>query len=318
MKLSPNQLAIHVIEGLEANFQSKVAIRTIAGARVFDFGIEVPGGLSDGLALASVSMGGLGNVSLSPCDRERYIASHQVLVATDFPKLACLGCQYAGWPVQTDDFFAMGSGPIRLKRGREAMLQKYELRDEASEKVVVVLEAESFPTESTIGLLCEQAGVSPDQLSICIAPSTSIAGSVQVVARSIETALHKIDELGFNVSNVISGVGAAPLPPPAKRGDVIGGIGRTNDAMLYGAEVTLYVDCDDSDVESIYQRLPSCSSNDFGRPFAKIFADYDHDFYKVDPSLFSPAVATICNLRSGRSFSAGNLMPQVLQESFGA
>ncbi|WP_149498544.1 methenyltetrahydromethanopterin cyclohydrolase [Roseiconus lacunae] len=316
MRLSPNQNAIGVIERLAADPVSGVTVREIGDANVYDFGVKVDGTLAGGLALAEICLGGLGRVSLVPCDGQRFVSANSIYVQTDAPLVACLGCQYAGWPVQADDYFAMGSGPARLHRGREAMLQKYDLGDSESKSAVVVLEAESFPTESTIALIAEQCGVQAKQLRVCIAPSTSIAGSAQVVARSIETALHKIDELGFDVRRIVSGTGCAPLPPPAKRGDMIGGIGRTNDAMLYGAEVTLYVNCDDEAVESIYEKIPSCSSSDYGRPFAKIFADYDHDFYKVDPMLFSPAVVTVCNLKSGRTFRAGKFLTDVLRESF--
>ena len=67
--------------------------------------------------------------------------------------------------------------------------------------------------------------------------TASIAGSVQVIARSVETALHKMHEIGFDLTQVRSGFGIAPLPPVAA--DDLVGIGRTNDAMLYGGEVTL-------------------------------------------------------------------------------
>jgi methenyltetrahydromethanopterin cyclohydrolase len=53
------------------------------------------------------------------------------------------------------------------------------------------------------------------------------------------------------------------------------------------------------------------------RPFAKTFKAYGYDFYKVDPGLFAPAVLTMINLRTGKSFRFGHFSPDVLQESFG-
>ena len=38
---------------------------------------------------------------------------------------------------------------------------------------------------------------------------------VQVVARSVETCLHKLHELGFDVTRIVSGCGSAPLSPVA-------------------------------------------------------------------------------------------------------
>ena len=78
----------------------------------------------------------------------------------------------------------------------------------------------------------------------------------------------------------------------------------------------LYVDADDDAVAALAEQLPSSASRDFGKPFAQVFKDYEYDFYKVDPMLFSPARAVITNTRSGRSFEAGELHESLLDESF--
>src|SRR4029453_5758603 len=113
----------------------------------------------------------------------------------------------------------------------------------------------------------------------------SIAGTVQVVARTLETALHKMHAIGYEVRNVVSGIGSAPLPPVAA--DDLVGIGRTNDAVLYGGEVTLWVRDDDARLTEFGRKLPSSASSDFGEPFAAIFERYGRDFYKIDPLIFS-------------------------------
>ncbi|HEV3023547.1 MAG TPA: methenyltetrahydromethanopterin cyclohydrolase, partial [Pirellulales bacterium] len=146
------------------------------------------------------------------------------------------------------------------------------------------------------------------------ARTASQAGTVQIVARSVETALHKLHELGFDLTRVESGWGVAPLPPPAA--DDLAGIGRTNDAILYGALVTLWVRGDDTSLESVGPRVPSSASPDHGEPFARIFERYDRDFYKIDPLLFSPAVVTLANLDSGHSFRFGRQLPDVIGRSF--
>jgi methenyltetrahydromethanopterin cyclohydrolase len=262
-------------------------------------------------------MGGLGRLSLLPCDESRFGVANAVSVQTDDPLVACLGCQYAGWPVQSDDYFAMGSGPMRLLRGKEEVLLREQLVDPITDGACGVLESDKLPTASAIELIAADCGVSPHALTLGIAASTSVAGSIQIVARSVETAMHKLHDLEFDVRAVVAATGTAPLPPPAKSGDTISGIGRTNDAMLYGALVSLWVDCPDECIEAILEKIPSVSSTDHGRPFAQIFADYKYDFYQVDPSLFSPAVVTLHNLRSGRSFSAGRIETKILRESFG-
>jgi methenyltetrahydromethanopterin cyclohydrolase len=95
-------------------------------------------------------------------------------------------------------------------------------------------------------------------------------------------------------------------------------MGRTNDAILFGGQVHLYVSGEDDAARTLAGQLPSSASRDFGKPFAKVFKDYGYDFYKVDPMLFSPARAVVTNVTSGRSFVGGELHPSLLDQSFGA
>jgi methenyltetrahydromethanopterin cyclohydrolase len=62
--------------------------------------------------------------------------------------------------------------------------------------------------------------------------------------------------------------------------------------------------------------VPSSASPDHGRPFAEIFARYDHDFYRIDPMLFSPASVLISNADTGSVFKYGNIEESILAESF--
>jgi methenyltetrahydromethanopterin cyclohydrolase len=165
-------------------------------------------------------------------------------------------------------------------------------------------------------MVAKECGVAPDRLTLCVAPTRSIAGCVQVVARSIETSLHKLFELGFDLKTIRSAYGYAPLPPPAR--DFAEGIGRTNDAILYGGHVTLWVDSTDEAISAVAEKVPSQSSGDWGQPFAQLFKKYEYDFYKVDPGLFSPAEVVISNLATGNNWIYGKVRPDVIQASFGA
>ena len=295
--------------------RDRTVLATIADAEVLDAGIATPGSINAGILLARLCMADSATVQIVPADAAAFVSDQAVHVRTDDPLVACLGAQYAGWPVQTDDFFAMGSGPMRMLRGKEEVLTELELT-EAFSDVVGVLESDKLPTVAAIESIASACGVKSSGVHLAVAPSTSIAGSIQVVARSIETAMHKLHALKFDVRKIVSGAGVAPLPPPAKPGDTVDGIGRTNDAMLYGARVTLWVDCDDDAIEAVANHIPSGASADHGQPFAEIFKQYDYDFYKVDPMLFSPAVVTLHNLRSGRTFSEGSIETEVLRASF--
>jgi methenyltetrahydromethanopterin cyclohydrolase len=126
--------------------------------------------------------------------------------------------------------------------------------------------------------------------------------------------MHKLLEIGFDLAQVESGYGTTPLPPPAA--DDMTGIGRTNDAILYASEVTLWVRSEDSILETIGPKIPSSASADHGQPFGDIFAKAGSDFYAIDPHLFSPAVVTLSNLNSGRSFRFGRTVPRIIHRSF--
>lgn len=291
-----------------------VATSTLpGGTRVIDCGVEAPGGLAAGAALARVCAADLARVEIEPLRRGPASAPF-VMVQTDHPWLACMASQYAGWEIKGEGFFAMGSGPMRAAAAREPLFAELEYRESAA-ACVGALEADALPTDEVACMIAEKCGVAPAGLTLLAAPTRSLAGTVQVVARSVETALHKLHELKFDLKSIASGWGCAPLPPPAA--DKLAAIGRTNDAILYGGGVTLYVHGGDDELAAIGAQLPSSASRDYGRPFAEVLASYRGDFYQVDPLLFSPAVVTLVNLATGRSFTFGELNSEVLANSFG-
>jgi methenyltetrahydromethanopterin cyclohydrolase len=283
------------------------------GTRLVDCGAKTAGSLEAGVLLAEICLAGLGRVSLSQ-GRSDVWPGPAVTVATDQPLAACMASQYAGWQITGEKFFAMGSGPMRAVGSREKLFEEIGHREQAAH-VVGVLETRQTPPDAVCRQLAADCGVDPRGLTLLYAPTASLAGSIQVVARSVETALHKMHEIGFDLQAVVSGFGIATLPPIAK--DDLAGIGRTNDAILYGAEVTLWVTTDDATIERLGPQIPSSASRDYGEPFASIFERYGRDFYKIDPLLFSPAVVTLVSLQSGRSFRFGRLNAEVLARSFG-
>jgi len=114
---------------------------------------------------------------------------------------------------------------------------------------------------------------------------------------------------------VIDGMGAAPLPPPAK--SFIDAMGRTNDAIIYGGSVHLFVTGPDDEARQLAADMPSKGSRDYGRPFAEIFNAYNGDFYAMDRLLFSPAQAIVTALDSGNTFHGGALDEALIDRSFG-
>jgi methenyltetrahydromethanopterin cyclohydrolase len=309
-----NERAAQLAEQLIADGDAlRLGVSTAAcGARLVDCGIRAEGGLEAGRRLAEICLAGLGQVRFVPADPEMH-AGLAVLVSTDQPLAACMASQYAGWQLSCEKYFAMGSGPMRAAAAKEALFETIGHR-ERPQRAVGILETRKLPPDELCADVAAACGVRADQLVLFVAPTASMAGGVQVVARSVETALHKLLELGFDLGRVVSGAGAAPLPPVS--GDDLVAIGRTNDAILYGGEVTLWVRGDDASLEAIGPRIPSGASADFGQPFATIFERYGRDFYQIDPHLFSPAVITLANLDTGRSFRFGHTLPRVIHESF--
>jgi methenyltetrahydromethanopterin cyclohydrolase len=286
--------------------------QTSKGARVIDCGIQSEGGLQAGLGMARVCLAGQAEVSLVPGDVDRVACPH-VQVFSDHPVLACMASQYAGWQISVGKFFAMGSGPMRAAYAKEELFAHIPGKEEPP-VAVGVLETRKVPDDAVIDYLSESLKLPPGKLTLLAAPASSIAGTFQVVARSLETALHKLHELQFDLAQAVSGFGIAPLPPVAA--DEMQAIGRTNDAILYGGRVVLWVKADDVHLAELGPKVPSSASPDHGSPFAAIFERYGHDFYKIDPMLFSPAEIVFQNLKSGKSHAFGKIEPDVLRRSF--
>jgi len=313
--LNLNERALGLCEAMVADAERLgIAVHALAcGTRVIDCGVAAAGGDEAGRLLAEVCLAGLGTVALFPSDPAVW-TGRAVEVATDDPVAACMASQYAGWELKSEKFFAMGSGPMRAAAGREKVFDDINHR-ETAEHCVGALETGKLPPESVCVDIADACGVAPERLTLLVARTASAAGTLQIVARSVETALHKLHELGFDLGRIDRGWGVAPLPPVAE--DDLTAIGWTNDAILYGGHAKLWVRGDDASLEETGRRVPSIVSPDHGRPFAEIFARYDHDFYRIDPLLFSPAVITLVNVETGREFQFGRLAPKVLQESFG-
>jgi methenyltetrahydromethanopterin cyclohydrolase len=312
--LSLNDRAQELAERLAAEADAlRVAVATLPnGARLIDCGSAAPGGLEAGRRFAEICMAGLGTVSFAPVVLEgRWLPG--LTVVTDQPALACLASQYAGWRLDRDDYFAMGSGPGRALIRAEELYDDLEV-DERARSAVLCLETREPPPEAVAGYVAERAGVAPADLTLLFAPTASLAGSVQVAARVVETALHKLHELEFDVGRVVSGFGSCPLPPVARTDS--DALGRTNDAVLYGGQVELTVDASDEELEAVVSRLPSSASSDHGEPFGDVLKQVDWDFYKIDPLLFSPAEVRLVSVASGRSFHAGGVDVGVLERSF--
>lgn len=316
--LSVNTLAQPLLDRLLATPGAEVLVRTTQqGVRIVDAGIEARGSAAAGAAIAAICMGGLGRVEVRANPGEWPAA---IDVASAQPVLACLASQYAGWSLaatkeQTGGkkFFALGSGPARALACKEPLFEELGYRDHAGTGVLV-LETDREPPAVVIEKVLRDCGLQPAGLTVILTPTTSVAGTTQVVGRVLEVALHKAHHLGFPLASILEGVASAPLPTPAAEGTEA--MGRTNDAILYGGRVHLTVDADDVAARALAHDLPSLTSRDYGRTFAEVFRQYEFDFYKIDPGLFAPAEVWVSNRRSGATWHAGRVNFDLLRAAW--
>lgn len=317
-KVSINTLAAPLVESLvQQASQLRLSVSRLGnGTRIVDAGIAVKGGIEAGCRIAEICLGGLGHVRFVPAGTNN-AWPWELCVHTSQPVLACLGSQYAGWSLSHGEgkngFFALGSGPARALAVKEELFEELGYQDTA-ESACLVLETDKTPPLPLLDKIASQCGVAPETLTVILTPTSSLAGSVQIVSRVLEVALHKAHFLGFPLEHIIDGMGAAPLCPPAP--DFLIAMGRTNDAILFGGRVHLFVTGDEAAAADLAQRMPSEASSDYGQPFAQIFKNVGHDFYKIDPLLFAPAQVTVTSLATGRSFSAGRINAELLERSF--
>jgi len=327
-QVSVNAYALPIVKHLITNADRlRLKIGKFAnGATLIDAGIEAIGSLEAGRLIGEICMGGLGKIGITQTNQFSRWPT-MVKVHSTNPVIACLGSQYAGWSLSHGEgkgaFYALGSGParalaVKVKNGVEVPVEELykELgyRDVCGE-TAIVLEVDKFPPVELIDKIAAATRLDPANINVILTPTSSLAGGMQVVSRVLEVALHKAHSLHFPLEHIIDGAASAPVPPPHP--NFVQAMGRTNDAILFGGTVQLYVKGTDEAAQRLATELPSSTSRDYGKPFAEIFKEYKYDFFKVDAMLFSPAKVIVTNMDTGRSFHAGALDEELLDRSFG-
>lgn len=267
-----------------------------------DAGVENRAGIRSGLRLAKISTAGLAKVGSHLYDLAG-IPWNYIEITCDQPYLGCYVSQAAHWQVNVDGAKGMGSGPACLK-GLASQFGAEGLSD-PSDCAVLLLETSHFPTERSRRMLAESCGVRPDRFALLAFRTSSLAGSVQVAARSIETALHKLRQVRFDLKRVRSSMGICPAASPT--GSDLLSMGKTNDVMLFGSRVWLLVeDVSDAELERLIDQVPASTSPVYGKPFLDILEE-NGGFYNIDPGLFAPAEIICVHAESGKAYSAGKV-----------
>lgn len=317
--ISMNARAYKIARRMEAEAESlNISVGKLGcGTTVIDAGVKVTGSLEAGRLFSEVCLGGLGKVDFCHIDFDNF-SLPSISVVVSHPVEACMAAQYAGWSVKVPieglkAYQAMGSGPARALYGKEVLLQELGVT-EVADMAVLTIESHKLPGDEVASWIAAKCGVSAERVILLVAPTASLVGSVQVAARVVETGLHKMVMVDFDIRSILSGFGVCPIAPIAK--DNLRAMGRTNDSVLYGGQAWYTAKTDPDKIEEIIEKLPSSASSDYGIPFYEIFRRYDYDFYKINPLLFSPAEVFINELTSGRTFHAGRVNSEILQKSF--
>jgi len=316
-RLSVNQAAWQLVRKLcdKASEYGVSVKETKSGTVLIDAGIEAKGGFNAGKIITEICLGGYGRVKVSHMHLDD-LKLPSVFVYTDHPAIATLGSQFAGWQIKIGEYYAIGSGPARalIQKPRE-IYEKIGYEDKA-DVAVLVLETSKEPPETVVQNICDQCKVAPENLAIVLVSTTSIAGSMQVSGRIIETGMHKLLKLGFDPKIVTHAWGHAPVAPVHPK--FAQAMGRTNDAILYAGVAYYTVNYDnDERLKELLEKAPSSASQSYGQPFFEIFKKVGYDFYKIDPNLFAPAVLVVNNTKTGKVFKAGKINVEVFRRSIG-
>jgi len=284
---------------------------------IIDAGINALGNIEAGRVISEICLGGLGRVHILNTFQapEWPLTVH---VNSNDPVIACLGSQYAGWSLSSKEegvkFNALGSGPGRALALKEALFKDINYSDK-NDKTCIVMEVDCFPPKDIVEKIEKDTGVKAENITIILTPTSSIAGNLQVVSRVLEVALHKAHELKFPMNEIIEGFGSAPIPPTSP--EFLTAMGRTNDAIIFAGVTQLFVNTSDDMAKDLCNKMPSSTSNDYGKPFADIFKDYEYDFFKIDGNLFSPSKVIISNMKTGNTFTSGDIDSELMKKSFG-
>jgi methenyltetrahydromethanopterin cyclohydrolase len=318
MTVSVNERAVKLTEwGISHREELGILVESEpdTGAVILDLGVKTKGTSIAGKFMTEVCLANLGQVSISQIAFGNLLLP-AITVTTDFPSVATLGSQFAGWQIKTANYFAMGSGPARaIALKPKDLYRKINYKDEF-EKTVIVLESEKYPDAEAIRYVADECNVDAKNVYALVAPTSSLAGSVQISGRIVEAGVHRLTEIGFDPEKIRYGCGYAPIAPIHPKGAVA--MGRTNDAITYGGVTSYTVEStDDSKLKEIIRKAPSSASKDYGKTFYEAFKEVQYDFYKMDPGLFAPGMFIVNNALTGTTYMSGKINDEILKQTMG-
>ncbi|GHT93391.1 N(5),N(10)-methenyltetrahydromethanopterin cyclohydrolase [Spirochaetia bacterium] len=285
------------------------------GATVIDMGVHERAGFLAAKYFTEISLAGLGELRYTKTKiGGRIFPAAAIFV--DHPVVAELSSHSAIWRIQHCGVEKNFSGPVRGKV-QDAYSKMAGYLDAKTEKAVMAYQIDYLPSESLVDLLVEKARVRPENFYLMAARTGTMVGSVQIAARNVEQTLPTLVDKKFPMEYVVCAMAMAPIV--AVNDDEIEAYGRVNDALIYGQETNLTVDCPDEAITALLPRLTMDQGDNvpvYGLPFKQIFAQYNNDWCQLPRSYDAPSKINFYNLRTGNSFSAGTHSPRTLLDAF--
>lgn len=293
--------------------------RLANGSTVIDMGVNYPGGWEAARNYAEVTLGGLGRVQYGIFELNG-LELPQVEVYSDRPAIACLGSQLSGWPlyeVKTEaGIVPLISGPVRAlaKKDKFAQIVPYQDR---YEKVVAVLQGRELPDAKFTAYLARECNVPPENVYVLAAATGSLVGFVNVAARTLETSIWRLHQLGLDINSIISAWGKAPVPPVTQ--DEYTAMVRVNTYTYYGGEVGFLLECRDADIAKILPdiTLSPRTTAQYGIPFGKLLQDAGGDIFHMTEFVHSVTKVNFYNRTTGNTFQWGAIDYQMLLDCLG-
>ncbi len=271
---------------------------------IIDAGIEVKGNFEAGKIISEISMANLGKVNFL----EKKIDNKKLgFIRVNLKEVvkSTLASQLAGWYIKLDNFEAIASGPARAIIKKPKFIFKKINHQEESKNAILILETDTIPNKEAIKYI--KSKLKNNIILIC-APINSIVGNIQVSARMVESCIHKMFYLNYDLSKILEAEGYAPIAPLSSDKEIM--MGRSNDSIFYGGEVKLNL----KNLEDIDpKKIPSNSSKDYNKLFFEIYKSVDN-FYDIDPMLFAPAKIKI--KIKNKEIIEGEINKDILFKSF--
>ena len=316
--ISVNENSMPLVKKLIKNQEKfKIGVNKLdQGSTVIDLGQNYRGSWEAARIMAEILFGGIGGVDYTTFpEKIGDIYYPAVDVRVDHSILSLAGCDISGWELSPGDFAPILAGPGRtLGRKEEDWLEKYSDYEDKHHEAIITIESKDPINEKWAEKLRKACSVEAEDLYILVAPSSSLACSVQVASRILEQTLHRMVEEDFNLDSIIQAEGICVIPPCIDN-ELIA-MGRLNDVLIYGGQSIFTVDWEDEKIENVINKITSDKSSVYGRPFKEIFNEAGRDFYQVPMEIYSPAKVVIVNTRSGKIHKAGKFNLEILEQSF--